>query len=224
MDSYEGKTNDPTSLHKYMYVGNDPPNFKDPEGHEFDIGSIAIAVGISVAIVALSVPIGDETTSPQLQGTIAQAGARVLTNSALADLAGGDVALFKTYFGPPTNARVQQVEDNYQLISDYLQHTYIFHTSSTPNEFAHVFRNIPNEVWLGPAFFAAPSTGTDSKPGTIVHETSHLAVGTGDFAYGELGAENLAVQDPNTAMQNADNYEYFAERSIMPPAQKNQVP
>ena len=53
-------------------------------------------------------------------------------------------------------------------------------------------------------------------PGTIVHETSHLAVPTGDIKYGEAGAIDLAATHPDLALQNADNYEYFAERSAMP--------
>jgi peptidyl-Lys metalloendopeptidase len=76
-------------------------------------------------------------------------------------------------------------------------------------------------VWLGPLFFKAPWAGIDSKPGTIVHETSHLTRATIDqqfgdpphFAHGEQNAIQLALTDPAKAIANGDNYEYFAERS-----------
>ena len=78
--------------------------------------------------------------------------------------------------------------------------------------------------WATPPFFSAPWVGIDSKPGTIVHETSHLAVPTDDIKYGEADAIGLAAAHPDLAVQNADSYEYFAERSAMPAAQQNPGP
>lgn len=53
--------------------------------------------------------------------------------------------------------------------------------------------------------------GADSRAGTIVHENSHFDKngGTRDYAYGEGDAQSLAKNDPDTAIQNADNYEYL---------------
>ncbi len=58
-------------------------------------------------------------------------------------------------------------------------------------------------------------TGTDSKGGTIVHETSHFTVvaGTNDYAYGQSACKTLAKSNPSRAIMNADNHEYFTENN-----------
>lgn len=61
------------------------------------------------------------------------------------------------------------------------------------------------------AFFLAGRSGQDNQGGIVVHEMSHLALGTRDHAYQPRGAEALAKDDPAAAQMNADSYEYFAE-------------
>jgi peptidyl-Lys metalloendopeptidase len=62
-------------------------------------------------------------------------------------------------------------------------------------------------------------TGTDSKGGTLVHEMSHFTVvaGTDDLAYGQQAAAQLAISDPNKAINNADSHEYFGENTPTQP-------
>jgi peptidyl-Lys metalloendopeptidase len=74
-------------------------------------------------------------------------------------------------------------------------------------------------VYLCGAFWNAPTTGSDSKAGTIVHESSHFTKngGTDDYAYGEQDCQALAKNNQNQAINNADSHEYFAENS--PPLQ-----
>jgi hypothetical protein len=55
MDSYEGASNDPASLHKYSFAGGDPINRADPSGHDFDLGSTIGALGVGNTIFGLSV-------------------------------------------------------------------------------------------------------------------------------------------------------------------------
>ena len=62
-----------------------------------------------------------------------------------------------------------------------------------------------------PTFFRAARSGQDSQGGIIVHEMSHLALGTRDHAYQPARVEALAKDDPAAAQMNADSYEYFAE-------------
>lgn len=62
-----------------------------------------------------------------------------------------------------------------------------------------------------PTFFRAARTGQDSQGGIILHEMSHLALGTRDHAYQPARAQALAKEDPAAAQMNADSYEYFAE-------------
>lgn len=66
-------------------------------------------------------------------------------------------------------------------------------------------------IGLCPGFFRARMDGYDSRWGVLVHEASHLAAGTDDFAYGPTAALILAKQDPRRAARNADTYEYFVE-------------
>jgi len=81
--------------------------------------------------------------------------------------------------------------------------------------YAYVYANQPYKIYLCGAFWSAPMTGTDSKGGTLVHEMSHFTVvaGTGDYAYGQSAAANLARTNPDKAVANADNHEYFAENN-----------
>jgi peptidyl-Lys metalloendopeptidase len=83
------------------------------------------------------------------------------------------------------------------------------------NVFAYVYRDGPYKIWLCPAFWTAPVAGTDSKGGTLVHEISHFTVvaGTDDYTYGQTKAMALAKEDPDKAVFNADNHEYFAENN-----------
>ena len=62
---------------------------------------------------------------------------------------------------------------------------------------------------------SAPTTGTDSKAGTLVHEMSHFNVvaSTDDWAYGQSAAKSLAISNPTKALDNADTHEYFAENN-----------
>lgn len=60
-------------------------------------------------------------------------------------------------------------------------------------------------------FFRARSDGWDSRAGIVIHEVSHAAARTRDVAYSIRGAAVLAKDDPASAANNADNYEYFVE-------------
>jgi len=54
MDSFEGSGDDPLSLHKYLYAGNEPINRIDPSGRDFDLASLSVNVAISSTIDAIS--------------------------------------------------------------------------------------------------------------------------------------------------------------------------
>lgn len=66
-------------------------------------------------------------------------------------------------------------------------------------------------IGLCPSFFRAATTGLDSRWGILLHEASHLAAETEDYAYGATAALILAKDDPPRAARNADNLEYFVE-------------
>jgi len=68
-------------------------------------------------------------------------------------------------------------------------------------------------VYLCGAFWTAPDTGTDSRAGTLIHESSHFTAhgGTDDWVYGQAACKDLAIHNPSRAIDNADSHEYFAE-------------
>ena len=50
----------------------------------------------------------------------------------------------------------------------------------------------------------------------MVSQASHFTVngGTLDYVYGESNAQSLAQSNPDEAIFNADNHEYFAEAGL----------
>jgi peptidyl-Lys metalloendopeptidase len=121
---------------------------------------------------------------------------------------------YRTWFGSYTSSRYSTVQSHYNNIySAFVNQTFTFNCTCTSSAYAYVYANQPYRVYLCNAFWNAPMTGIDSKAGTLVHETSHFTVvaGTQDYAYGTTAARNLATSDPDRAIMNADNHEYFAE-------------
>ena len=210
MDVLEGDPQSPISLHKYLYASADPVELVDPTGNQ-DFISIVLAI----EIVLLGVYVGylGFTTAyivsqlPDLAGNIAIPWAQYATSLALLDIGSPN---YQRLFGTPTAARMAHVLQCYEMISDSLTKPYTFHF--TPQDvFAYTYQGGPLEIWLGRDYFAAPLIGRDSKAGTLIHETSHIVCFTDDHTYGYANAVALAASNPDLAIDNADNYEYFAE-------------
>lgn len=127
-------------------------------------------------------------------------------------------ARYITWFGAYSSSRYSTVQSHYNNLKNaFATQTFQLNCDcATDNSlYAYVFSNQPYQVHLCGAFFAAPATGTDSKAGTLVHETSHFTVvaGTNDYAYGQTACKKLATKTPNKAINNADSHEYFAENT-----------
>lgn len=123
---------------------------------------------------------------------------------------------YKTWFGTYNSSRYSTVTSNFSKIVNALNSKpLVFDCSCNQSYFAYVYPNQPYTVYLCNAFWSAPTNGTDSKAGTIVHELSHFNVvaGTDDIVYGQSGAKSLALSNPSQAIQNADSHEYFAENT-----------
>lgn len=146
--------------------------------------------------------------------TYASNAANYLTNYASASRANS--VRYKTWFGSYNSTRWTTVNNNFKKISSALQNQAVqFDCGCTDSYFAYVYPNQPYKIYLCNSFWSAPNTGTDSKAGTIVHETSHFTVvaATDDIAYGQTAAKNLATSNPSQAIKNADSHEYFAENT-----------
>ncbi len=121
------------------------------------------------------------------------------------------------WFGTYSETRFNFVNAGFNNLRSVLENSQIEFVCGCLRDatFAFVNRARPFEINLCPAFWPAPENGRDSRAGTIVHELSHFnqVVGTADFKYGQKDTALLAVSEPDQAVINADNYEYFAENT-----------
>lgn len=128
-----------------------------------------------------------------------------------------NAARYKTWFGAHSAARYATVTNHFEQIDASFRTKPIVIACNgaqcTNNIFAYVFPTQPYRIFVCGAFWAANLVGTDSRSGTLVHEMSHfdIVAGTDDVVYGQPGAKQLAISNPDSAITNADTHEYFAE-------------
>lgn len=119
-----------------------------------------------------------------------------------------------TWFGAFDQTRFDTVKSHYTSIRTRMETTtFIYNLTGTGcqnNWYAYTYIN-SGVIWLCSIFWNCPATGTNSKAGTIVHEHSHCDAGTDDIAYGQPDAMALAIDDPASAIKNADNHEYYSK-------------
>lgn len=127
---------------------------------------------------------------------------------------------YTTWFGSYLNTRYSTATSHFSAISNAFNTQNVkFDCGCKKTYYAYVYPSQPYTIYLCKAFWTAPMTGTDSKAGTLIHEMSHFNVvaGTDDWVYGQAGAQNLAISNPDNAVDNADNHEYFAENTPAQP-------
>ncbi len=157
------------------------------------------------------------TTTRQNQIATARSSASTYANNSKSYLAAGTQgSRYTWWFGAYNSSRYSTVRTHFNNIYSALtSQPFTFDCSCTDSAYAYVYPTQPYKIYLCKAFWSAPNTGTDSKAGTIIHETSHFNVvaGTDDWAYGQTAAHNLAVSNPSRAVDNADSHEYFSENT-----------
>jgi peptidyl-Lys metalloendopeptidase len=118
------------------------------------------------------------------------------------------------WFGIFTPSRYETVTSHFSALHNAWDNAGVnFDCKCKQNYYAYVYPTQPYNIYLCKVFWLAPLFGTDSQGGTLIHEMSHFNVvaGTDDFVYGQTGASALADTNPDQAIMNADNHEYFAE-------------
>ena len=134
-----------------------------------------------------------------------------MQDAAIMDLKNGPSLAFEEYFG--TN-------DTSAVLDTFLKaKSYKFDLECGSSEctmdgiYAFVSPEQPT-IFVCNQFYKTDYSGYNSKPGVLIHESTHFrATGdTEDYAYGFLEARKLAIDNPDLAVKNADNYEYYAER------------
>ena len=151
----------------------------------------------------------------------------VNARNAASTYAADDVAYFAankqgeryvTWFGVLDSARYNLVKSHFTNVQNAVDTASPMHFDCTCTDagvYAYVYPDSPYEIYLCGAFWSAPTTGTDSKAGTLIHEITHFTVvaGTDDYAYGQTAAKALAISNPAQAVMNADSHEYFSENN-----------
>ena len=123
---------------------------------------------------------------------------------------------YTQWFGSYDTDRYKKVLSNFQTFQIVLENQEIsFNCDCNESAIAYVFPEVAYTIHLCPSFWDLDLTGTDSQAGTIIHELSHFKVTahTDDHGYGKAAAREFSTNQPNKAITNADNYEYFAENS-----------
>jgi peptidyl-Lys metalloendopeptidase len=125
---------------------------------------------------------------------------------------------YTTWFGAITTTRYNTAKSHFVSIDsamDQSNNNIIIDCSCHQNYYAYVYPTQPYRIYVCNAFWSAPTSGTDSKGGTLVHEMSHFNVtaATDDHVYGQSAAKNLAITNPDQALDNADSHEYFGENT-----------
>ncbi|QRK06320.1 peptidase M35 [Archangium violaceum] len=158
------------------------------------------------------------TSSEQSSISSALTYARTYANNASTYLNGisASTTRYKTWFGTFSSTNLTTARNHFTNIKNALANAAIVvDCSCNDSYYAYVYPTQPYKIYVCNAFWSAPTTGTDSKAGTLVHEMSHFNVvaGTDDHAYGQTAAKSLATSSPTRALDNADNHEYFAENT-----------
>jgi hypothetical protein len=134
-----------------------------------------------------------------------------LVVAAIAALA--DDAHYREWFGTQTGQRLQIVKDHYTKVRDMMQTTTFTYdltgSGCGGSVYAYTYKGTTT-VWMCDLFWSAPPVGTDSKAGTVVHELTHAVAFTDDITYGQSNCRQLASNNPDNAVKNADNHEYYA--------------
>lgn len=121
------------------------------------------------------------------------------------------------WFGAYEKSRYSKVTSNFDKVHDVLfnKSISIVCPVACSNMAAFVYPSRPYTIYFCDSFFRCPLAGAGSKAGIIIHELSHfnIVARTDDVVYGRLGARQLARQNPNQAIRNADSHEFFAENA-----------
>jgi peptidyl-Lys metalloendopeptidase len=181
--------------------------YGDPSGHPQSISNPTISSANYVGCSA----------TQQSQIAAAADGAQKYAAGADAYLAGHGSATqrFTTWFGAFTTSRYTTVRAHFRSISQTNFVALTYDCTCQQPEFGHVDPGQADHVVLCQHFWGAPTTGTDSKAGTLVNLVGRFPRNGGlkDSVQGQAECKTLATNNPDAAAMNAASHEYFAENN-----------
>lgn len=194
--------------------------FKVVEGREAKLteGQAARKASKLADVSAKAPSFSSGTATEQAETTIAHNNAQFFAALAVQQLnttTASTNTLYQTWFGAFDQDRYDTVAKIFRDISNTLlteQVTYDLSESGCESGWnAYTYHNV-RTVYICNGFWTLPQIGIDCKFSTILHEWSHASGDTDDYEYGDANCQNLAVNNPDDAIDNADTYENFAER------------
>ncbi|KAJ6514614.1 peptidyl-Lys metalloendopeptidase [Mycena vulgaris] len=158
------------------------------------------------------------SSSEQSSLVSAAAAAQTYANNAKAYLTTNTASTTRwvTWFGTFTTAHHTTMLSHFTKMAAATYSSYTYDCTCTDSDtYAYVFPDEFGTIYLCGVFWEVATTGTDSKGGTLIHESSHFTAtaGTDDHVYGQTGAKALAKSNSAQAIDNADSHEYFAENN-----------
>lgn len=127
----------------------------------------------------------------------------------------GNNATYRLWFGAYTVRRARKVESVLKRSRNRIAWNrvkYNFRGSECDSDtYAYTCYQC-RTVWLCGAYVADPTfcrTSGTSKEGTLAHEWTHVGADTEDYAYGVADSQELARDEPNKAVDNAENFEFY---------------
>ena len=128
-----------------------------------------------------------------------------------------DESTYTKFFGLRNTGYVNTVRGVYSDIKQAMEKkTFTFYFNgevcATNSEIiAYTYRK-STTVYLCADYRSAPDVkGRNTKLGTLIHEMSHAVAYTEDIVYGRRTCMAYAQYEPEDAIRNADNYNYFCE-------------
>jgi peptidyl-Lys metalloendopeptidase len=180
-------------------------------GEPFELSKQGAGAGV------MSLSTSGCTSSQASSITSAISAAKTMANSGVNYLTAGTVGTrYKKWFGSYTSSRYATAKSHFSAIKNALDtKSIVVDCGCHDSYYAYVYPTQPYKIYVCNAFWSAPTSGTDSKGGTLIHELSHFNVvaSTDDWVYGQSGAASLAISNPTKALDNADSHEYFGENT-----------
>ncbi|KAI0763517.1 hypothetical protein BD413DRAFT_616386 [Trametes elegans] len=150
--------------------------------------------------------------------------AKAYVNNAISALnsdGAGTSERYETWFGAPSPLRLNTVKRIYEDIkfNDMAQWKFVCRPEcpiKPPKPGWHIEAHVDHDVYgvvsLCPPFFQLPTVGSHSQASALVHEASHFDKNgfAKDDARGFAECEEWARENPQWAINNAGNIEFFA--------------
>lgn len=125
-----------------------------------------------------------------------------------------NLPLYTKWFGDPKPANVYHVIHAYfEMWCGMYYNTYVLYfwgPLCERNWYAYTY-HYTDTVYLCEILWTnTTDTGVDGKVGTLVHELSHAIAETIDIEYGQIACLELAKNNPDNTIINADSYSFFS--------------